>query len=98
MAQYLIQAAYTSEAWSSQIRDPQDRAEAVRAVIERLGGKMIGFWLAFGDYDVVAIVEMPNNVHAAAFSLAASAGGAVKALKTTPLMTIVRLLRSGRLW
>ena len=87
MAYYLVQAAYTSEAWAAMVKNPQNRLDAVRPVIEKLGGKMEGGWLAFGEYDIVAICQMPNNVSAAAFAIAASAGGAVKALKTTPLMT-----------
>ena len=42
---------------------------------------------AFGDYDLVSIVEMPSNVEMAAFSVAAAAGGAIRSIKTTPLMT-----------
>jgi uncharacterized protein with GYD domain len=88
MPYYLVQSAYTPEAWATLIKNPQDRNEAVRPVIERLGGRLHGAWFAFGEYDIVAIVEMPDNVNVAAFSLAASAGGSIKALKTTPLMTV----------
>ncbi len=88
MAYYLIQAAYTPEAWAAMVKNPQDRVQAIRPVAERLGGKLEQGWLAFGEYDIVAIFQMPDNVSAAAFSMAASAGGAVKAITTTPLMTI----------
>ena len=88
MARYLFQASFTSEAWAAQVKNPQNRIEALRPVIEGLGGSLESFYYAFGEYDVVAIAEMPDNVSAAAFSLAASAGGALKAVKTTPLMTI----------
>jgi uncharacterized protein with GYD domain len=88
MAHYLIEVAYTGEAWAAQVSNPQNRIEAIRPVIERLGGRIENAYYAFGDYDVVGIIEMPDNVSAAAFSLAASAGGAVKAIKTMPLMTI----------
>jgi uncharacterized protein with GYD domain len=87
MANYLLQVAYTPEAWAKLIANPQDRIAAVRPVVEKLGGKIQHGWLAFGDYDLVAVVEMPGNVEAAAFSLAAAAGGAVRAIKTTPLLT-----------
>jgi uncharacterized protein with GYD domain len=87
MASYLLQVAYTPEAWANLIAQPHDRIDAVRPVIEKLGGKVLQGWFAFGDYDVVTIVEMPSNVEAAAFSLAATAGGAIRAIKTTPLMT-----------
>lgn len=69
------------------VKNPQNRIEAVRPVIEKLGGSIEGAWLAFGEYDVVAIFQLPDNVSAAAFSVAASVGGAVKAIKTTPLLT-----------
>jgi uncharacterized protein with GYD domain len=88
MARYLFQASYTSEAWAAQVSHPQNRMDVIRPVIERLGGRLESAYLSFGDYDVVVIAEMPDHVSAAAFSLAASAGGAVKAVKTTPLMTI----------
>jgi len=87
MSSYLLQVGYTPEAWANMIAHPHDRIEAVRPVIENLGGKLHHGWFAFGDYDLVAIIEMPSNVEAAAFSLAAAAGGAVRAIKTTPLMT-----------
>ena len=88
MAYYLVQAAYTREAWAAMVKNPQNRGEAVKPVIDKLGGSIKGLWLAFGEYDAVGIVEMPNNTSAAAFSLAASAAGVVKAFKTTPLMTV----------
>ena len=88
MAYYLVQATYTSEAWKTLVKDPQDRTKAIRPVVEKLGGSLEGVWFAFGDHDLVLIIQMPDNVSAAAFSLAASAGGALKALKTTPLLAI----------
>ena len=87
MPYYLVQAAYTPDAWAAQAKNPQDRAEALRPAVEALGGKLQSFYLAFGEYDAVVIVEMPDNVSAAAVSIAAAAGGGVKAIMTTPLMT-----------
>src|SRR5579862_1513653 len=87
MPSYLVQAAYTSEAVASLIKNPQNRGEIVRKTIEKLGGKLIGSWLAFGDYDIVLIAELPDPVSAAAIALAAAAGGSLKAIKTTPLLT-----------
>ncbi len=87
MSSYLLQVGYTPEAWASMIAHPHDRIDVVRPVIEKLGGKMLHGWFAFGDYDIVSIVEMPSNIEAAAFSLAVAAGGAVRTIKTTPLMT-----------
>jgi uncharacterized protein with GYD domain len=88
MARYLFQAAYTSEAWAAQVQHPQNRIDVIRPVIERLGGRIECAYLAFGDYDVMVIAEMPDHVSAAAFSVAGSAGGGIKAVKTTPLLTM----------
>ncbi|HWZ34195.1 MAG TPA: GYD domain-containing protein [Bryobacteraceae bacterium] len=87
MPSYLLQVAYTPETWANLIAHPHDRIDAVRPVVEKLGGKILHGWFAFGDYDLVSIVEMPTNVEAAAFSLAAAAGGAIRSIKTTPLMS-----------
>ena len=96
MAHYLVQVAYTPEAWANMVKNPQDRISAVTLVVERLGGTMVSGWLAFGDYDVVGICDMPDNVSAAAFSIAASAGGSVKAFKTTPLLSIAEAVEAMR--
>jgi uncharacterized protein with GYD domain len=88
MPYFLTQAAYTSEAWAAQIRDPRDRIEIIGAVAERLGGRIVSAYLSFGDYDIVVISEFPDQEGVAALVMAVAAGGAVKSVKTTPLMTI----------
>lgn len=88
MAYYLVEVAYTPEAWASMVKNPQDRTAAVEPVIKKLGGTMERFWLSFGEYDIIGIMQMPDTVAAAAFSLAISAGGACKNVKTTPLLTV----------
>lgn len=88
MPNYMLQVAYTSEAWATQVKNPQNRLEVVRPVIEGLGGKIVGAWMSFGEYDAVLILEMPDNTSAAALSIAISSGGATKAAVTTPLMAI----------
>lgn len=87
MAYYLGQAAYTPEASAMLIKKPQNRREVVRQPIEKLGGRLEGLWFAFGEYDAILIYQLPDNITAAALSMAIAAGGAVKAFKTTPLMT-----------
>ena len=94
MPQYLVQAAYTPEAWATLVKNPQDRIKAIAPAIERLGGKVQDGYLAFGEYDIVVVWEFPDNVTAAAFSAAASAGGSVKAFKTTPLMTMADAVKA----
>lgn len=88
MATYLFQLSYAPATWAALVSNPQDRVAAVRGPIEKLGGKLEHGWLAFGDDDVIAIADMPDNVAAAALAMALNAGGAVQNLKTTPLMSV----------
>lgn len=88
MPLYMYQAAYTPESWAAQVKKPANRVETVaRAVCKAAGGKLVGGWLCFGEYDFVVIADMPDNESMAAVALAAGAGGAIKASKTTVLMT-----------
>ena len=54
MPHYLFQVAYTSDSWAKMLASPENRVEAVRPVIEGLGGKPIATFMTFGEYDIVA--------------------------------------------
>jgi uncharacterized protein with GYD domain len=88
MPLFMYQGAYTSQSWAAQVKNPQNRVETVgRAAAESVGGKLVGAWLCFGDYDIVLIFDVPNNDSMAAIALAVGAGGAIRRSKTTVLMT-----------
>ena len=98
MAQYLVQVSYTSDSWAAQLKEPKNRIEAVTPVLAKLGGRFTAAYYTFGEYDLVFTAEFPDNVSAAAAAMAFAAGGAVKAIKTTPLMTLeegMNALRKG---
>jgi uncharacterized protein with GYD domain len=86
MALYIYQAAYTPESLAAQIKEPQDRIEAVRPALEAMGGKIIAGGYPFGEYDVLVLMEAPDTT-AASVALAVGAGGATKAAKTTRLLS-----------
>ena len=96
MPLYLLQVAYTPEAWDTMVKKPQDRIEAVTPAVKKLGGSVVEGYFAFGEYDAVVIVNMPDNVTAAAFSMSVAAGGACKSIKTTPLMSRAEGVRAMR--
>ena len=73
MAVYMYQAAYTPESWATQVKEQQDVRERVNAVIEQFGGRIINIWYAFGEYDVIGIFEMPDNVSTASVAIAFAA-------------------------
>jgi uncharacterized protein with GYD domain len=87
MALYMYQAAYTAESMAAQIKDPQDRIEAVRPSLDALGAKILAGGYPFGDYDVLVIYEAADDTVAASVAMAVAAGGAVSSARTTRLLT-----------
>src|SRR5260370_41115982 len=70
MAQYLVQVSYTSEACAALVNNPQDRLAVVSKAVKKLGGKLINGWMCLADFDTVVLITLPDNVAAAAFSIA----------------------------
>ena len=96
MAFYLIQFAYTAEALATMAKNPQDRSAPVREVVQKIGGRLIGFYFCFGEYDGVALVELPDDTAATTLALAAVSPGHIKAYKTTKLFTVEETMEAMR--
>jgi uncharacterized protein with GYD domain len=88
MPLYLTRFSYTPATWAKLIENPEDRRAAATRYIEAVGGKLHGFWYAFGDHDAYNLWEAPDNVSMAATAIAISAGGALSSLQTTVLLTV----------
>jgi uncharacterized protein with GYD domain len=88
MSLYLTRFSYTPATWAKLIQNPEDRRTAAKEYIEGAGGKLHGFWYAFGDYDGYTLWEAPDNVSMAATALAIGAGGALSSVQTTVLLTV----------
>ncbi|MDA8308603.1 MAG: GYD domain-containing protein [Deltaproteobacteria bacterium] len=87
MARYLLQGKYSADGVKGLLKDGGSaRRAALEKLTKSLGGTMESCYFAFGDYDIVGIGDMPDNVSAAAFSLTVSATG-LASVKTTVLMT-----------
>jgi uncharacterized protein with GYD domain len=87
MPLYMTQSAYTTEAWATLTDNPEDRSVAVRELLETHGGRLIGWYLSFGEYDGLLIYEAPDDATAGALVLAATRHGHLRVTKTTPLFT-----------
>ena len=96
MAMYLSRFSYTPETWARLVKNPEDRREAARTYIESVGGKLHGFWYAFGERDGVTLWEAPDNVSMSAVAIAIGSGGAVSNLETTVLVTVEETLDALR--
>ena len=88
MPLYLSRFSYTPETWARLIEKPEDRRKAAQSYIESVGGRLHGFWYAFGTHDGYTLWEAPDNVAMATVALALAGGGAIRALETTPLLTV----------
>lgn len=88
MPLYLTRFNYTPETWARLIGNPEDRRKAAQSYIEAVGGKLQGFWYAFGAHDGYCLWEAPNNLSMAAVALAIGGGGALSSFETTVLLTV----------
>jgi uncharacterized protein with GYD domain len=86
---YITQGRYTRDAIKGMIVNPEDRAVAVGRAVAKAGGRLIGYYVTFGDYDFISIADVPSEIQMAAVVLAAASGGGVTDLRTTLAMTSV---------
>ena len=88
MPKYLVQANYVDKGLKGLLKEGgSSRRAAVEKMFESVGGKVEAFYYAFGGTDVFIIADMPDNVSAAALSLAVNATGAATS-KVTVLLTV----------
>ena len=88
MPKYLIHASYTAEGLKGLQKDKASgRQQAVRQVVEGVGGRLECIYYALGEDDVVIIADLPDNVAVSAVSLGVSATGFVRT-RTTALLTV----------
>ena len=87
MPKYMVQASYVGEGLKGLLKEGgTKRRDEVAKVIKSMGGRLESFYYAFGDYDVVGVAEMPDNISSVAFSLMINASGVISA-KTTALLS-----------
>ena len=87
MAAFLVQFSYTEQGVKGLLKEGgSKRREATEQLIKSLGGKLVAYYFAFGEYDGFIIVEGAENIDVAAAALTVGASGAVKT-KTTVLLT-----------
>jgi uncharacterized protein with GYD domain len=94
MPLYLSRFSYTPETWARLVNNPEDRRDAAKSYIESVGGKLHGFWYAFGAHDGLSLWEAPDNVSMAAVAIAIGGGGALSSFETTVLLTVEETLEA----
>jgi uncharacterized protein with GYD domain len=87
MPKYLVQASYIGDGVQGLRREGGSaRRAAVEKACASVGGKVDVFYFAFGDTDVVTIMDLPDNTTAAGVALLVAASGKVD-IKTAVLLT-----------
>lgn len=91
---YLFQGRYTTDALKAMVDTPQDREAAARSAIEAAGGTLHNLFFCFGETDVIALIEAPDDVTMAAGALAVGASGAFSGGATTKLLTAAEAMKA----
>jgi uncharacterized protein with GYD domain len=86
---FVTQGRFTREAIKGMIVKPEDRADAVSRLFAKGGGRLISYYVTFGEYDFLLIGEAPSETQMAAIVLAAAGGGGVTDLRTTLAMSSI---------
>jgi uncharacterized protein with GYD domain len=84
---YISRGRFTVDAVKGMLAKPENREGAVAKLFKSVGGRLIGWYLTFGEYDWMVIGEFPDEKVAAAAVLAAAAGGSLSHIETTVAMT-----------
>ena len=87
MSIYILRGRYNSEALKGMMASPEDREAAIAKVVEKAGGKVIGYYMTFGEDDWLLIIDCPNNEVALSIAIVAGAGGSIADTKTCVAMT-----------
>ena len=88
MAHYLIEVGYTPQSWSTQIDKQANVVERITPAVTAAGGSIECLYYAFGEVDLVGVIDFPTPEDAAGFALAVGASGALRTYRTTPLLTV----------
>lgn len=96
MALYMLQFSYTTEAWATLTKNPQDRSVPIKAVAQQLGGQLVGFYYTFGEYDGIVLMDAPDDTTASAIVLVALSPGHLKSVRTTRLFTVEETMEAMR--
>jgi uncharacterized protein with GYD domain len=86
---FITQGRYTRDAIKGMITKPEDRADAVSRLFSKAGGRLLNYYVTFGEYDFLLIAEAPSETQMAAILMAAGSGAGVTDLRTTLAITSI---------
>jgi uncharacterized protein with GYD domain len=87
MSIYVLRGRYSADALKGMVASPEDREAAIAKVVEKAGGKLLSYYLTFGEDDWLVIMDCPNNDVALTIAIVGAAGGSNTDMKTSVAMT-----------
>ena len=88
MTFYLTRGKVSQDTMDALVQKPQDRLITMTRVLRDIGGRLHYYFFCFGEYDIILLYELPDNVSAAALAMALTASGSVTEVDTTVLLTM----------
>ncbi len=100
MTIYITQGNYTLEGMQGMLATPEDRSVAVTALAKAAGGKLVEYYVTYGEYDFLVIIESnKKDSDMMGALMAAAAGGGITNVKTTIAVSskkAVQAMRAGK--
>jgi len=94
MAYYLARAKLSNDFMNALVDKPEDRFVKTTRLLQSIGGRLHNYFFSFGDFDIVLIYELDDNVTAASLAMVLKTTGAVTDVETTPLLTMEEAIKS----
>ncbi len=94
MTYYLMRAKISQHAMGALVQRPEDRFVTMTRLLKGVGGRLHYYFFSFGEYDIVLLFELPDNVNAAALSMVLTASGSVTEVDTTVLLTMEQAIEA----
>ncbi|WP_460452348.1 GYD domain-containing protein [Alsobacter sp. SYSU BS001988] len=96
MPTFIVQGRYSINAVSGMMSEPEDRSRAVGKLLEAVGGKLLSYYVTFGEFDWLLVCDAPNVQAISAATIAAASGGGVTDIKTTVAMSPTEAMEAFR--
>jgi uncharacterized protein with GYD domain len=87
MPVFIYRGRYNADALKGMMASPEDREAAIAKVFANAGGKLLAYYLTFGEDDFLFIADCPDHQSALSVAIVGAAGGSISGLKTTVAVT-----------
>ncbi|WP_050603035.1 GYD domain-containing protein [Ruegeria sp. 6PALISEP08] len=84
---FITYATYSQAGVKGMLQKPENRTGPVKALLDKVGGRLLSFYMTTGGNDVVVISEAPDGTDAVAVGMAVAASGAVTNIETVRAWT-----------